>query len=259
MPRIKEFNVDRLMVKSYDSRLSMGAAAAQDIAAEIQALLHDKDEISMIFAAAPSQSEMLEALCTYREIPWNRVNAFHMDEYRGLSADAPQSFGSFLKEWVFGRLPFQSVNYINGGGRDSEAECARYSALLCEHPVDIVCMGIGENGHIAFNDPPVADFNDPVLVKEVTLDAVCREQQVHDGCFACLEDVPRQALTLTVPALMQGGALFCVVPAATKAQAVHDMLLGAVDEHCPASVLRGHGHAQLYLDNESSGLIHNIK
>jgi glucosamine-6-phosphate deaminase len=252
---MNEFFVDKLQIKTYESRLSMGIAAAADVAAEVKALLSSQEEISMIFAAAPSQLEMLEALCNHTELSWNKVNAFHMDEYIGLPDNAPQSFGRFLNQWIFSKLPFKSVHYLNGSCPDYKAECTRYSALLQKFPADVVCLGIGENGHVAFNDPPIADFDDPFLVKQVILDSVCREQQVHDGCFARLEDVPKQALTLTIPALMRGGSLFCVVPAATKANAVRTMLTGEIEECCPASILRTHDHARLYLDSDSSSLL----
>jgi glucosamine-6-phosphate deaminase len=178
-----------------------------------------------------------------------------MDEYIGLSADAPQGFGNFLKRAIFGLAPFKSVNYIDISATDAEAECERYSKLLAENPTDIVVMGIGENGHIAFNDPPFADFNDERLVKPVKLDEVCRNQQVNDGCFAKIDDVPTHALTLTVPALMSGSELYCIVPAKTKAKAVYATVNGEITPECPASALRAHNCAKLYLDQDSSSLL----
>ena len=183
------------------------------------------------------------------------MNAFHMDEYIGLSADAPQGFGNFLKAHIFGLAPFKSVNYIDISAKDPDKECERYAALLAEYPTDIVVMGIGENGHIAFNDPPVADFNDPKAVKPVLLDEICRNQQVNDGCFATLDDVPKYAITLTVPTLFAGDHLFCIVPAKTKANAVKATLCGEIGEACPATVLRRHPSAILYLDGDSSALV----
>ena len=249
------FQKDLLTVNVYESRTEMGEAAAADIKACILSLLQTKETINMIFAAAPSQNEVLYALATDTEIPWNRVNAFHMDEYIGLSADAPQGFGNFLKEHIFGLADFKSVSYINVSASDAEAECERYAALLAKHPTDIVVMGIGENGHIAFNDPPVADFKDPKAVKPVELDEVCRNQQVNDGCFARLEDVPKTAITLTVPTLFAGDHLFCIVPARTKARAVKATLCDEINEKCPATVLRRHKSAILYLDGDSSSLL----
>ncbi len=246
------FIKDKLNVKIFKTRDEMGKAAATDIAECIKKCLAEKDEINMIFAAAPSQNDVLHHLCMNKEIEWNKINAYHMDEYVGLSADAPQGFGNFLKEHIFGLVPFKSVNYIDCTATDVDAECQRYSTLLKENPVDIVCMGIGENGHIAFNDPHVADFNDPKLVKYVELDEMCRNQQVNDGCFAKIDDVPKYAMTLTIPALVSAKYNFCIVPAPTKAQAVKNTVCGEINEKCPASILRRKDNAILYCDADSS-------
>ena len=249
------YNVDRLTVKIYNDRSEMGEAAAKEIGAKIQELLRLKNEINMIFAAAPSQSEVLAALVADQSIEWNRVNAYHMDEYIGLDKDAPQGFGNFLKDHIFGLLPFRSVNYIDITATDPEKEAERYGKLLELNSADIVVMGIGENGHIAFNDPPVADFHDKKTVKPVKLDEICRQQQVNDGCFKCIDDVPTHALTLTIPTLTCAPYLFCIVPAETKARAVYETLHGSIDEHCPASVLRLHKNAMLYLETQSAKLL----
>ena len=252
---MRSFKKDLLSVEIHDTRDEMGRAAAAAVKACLMSLLEKQETVNMIFAAAPSQNEVLYALATDKEIPWNRVHAFHMDEYIGLSADAPQGFGNFLKSHIFGLADFASVNYINVSATDANEECKRYSELLSEYPTDIVVMGIGENGHIAFNDPPVADFNDPLAVKPVALDEVCRQQQVNDGCFKTIDDVPTTAITLTVPTLFAGKHLFCIVPAITKANAVYETLTGEIDEHCPATVLRKHASATLYLDPDSSSLL----
>ena len=252
---MKAFEKDKLKVEIYDTRAEMGNAAARDIKAKIAQLLAEKREINLIFAAAPSQNEVLAALADDGQIEWNRVNAYHMDEYIGLSADAPQGFGNFLKAHIFGRAPFKSVHYIDCTASDPEKEAARYEKLLGDNPPDIVVMGIGENGHIAFNDPPVADFKDARGAKVVKLDEVCRNQQVHDGCFARLEEVPKYAITLTVPTLVSAPWLFCIVPAKTKANAVKECLTGEIGEHCPASILRLQENAVLYLDKDSASLL----
>ena len=252
---MKVLKKDNLAIEVYENRTLMGEAAARDIKAKIVELLAQKSEINMIFAAAPSQNDVLKSLVEDKEIEWNRVNAYHMDEYIGLDKDAPQGFGNFLKEHIFGLVPFKSVNYIDITTDNPEAEAERYGKLLEENPTDIVIMGIGENGHIAFNDPPVADFHDERWVKPVKLDEVCRQQQVNDGCFATLDDVPTHAMTLTIPTLVKAPYLFCIVPAPTKANAVYETLNGSIDEHCPASILRTHDNAKLYLDNESSKLL----
>ena len=254
-PTMKTYKKDKLTVEIYESRTLMGEAAARDIKTKIAELLEESQEINMIFAAAPSQNDVLKSLVEDKEIEWNRVNAYHMDEYIGLDKDAPQGFGNFLKDHIFGLVPFKSVNYIDITATDPEKEAERYGKLLDENPTDIVIMGIGENGHIAFNDPPVADFKDKKTVKPVKLDEICRQQQVNDGCFATIDDVPTHAMTLTVPTLVKAPYLFCIVPASTKAKAVYETLNGSIDEHCPASVLRTHDNAKLYLDNESSKLL----
>lgn len=250
---MKTLTKDNLRVEIYDTRAEMGAAAGTLAARRLRDALAEKSEVNVIFAAAPSQNEMLETLVAAPDIDWGRVNAFHMDEYIGLTREAPQCFGNFLKDHIFGKLPFKAVHYIDCEATDKEAECARYTALLRQFPVDIVLLGIGENGHVAFNDPPVADFQDPALVKIVELDPVCRQQQVNDGCFAALDLVPKFALTLTVPALMAGRHLVCTVPAATKARAVKQTVNGPIGEHCPATAMRRHESAVLFCDRDSGG------
>lgn len=255
MSAIHTFKKDNLQVYEFATHREMGEAAAIDIANAIRSSLAEKEEVNIVFAAAPSQNEVLAALCQQPGIEWERVNAFHMDEYVHLAPDSPAGFGNFLKEHIFGKLPFHAVYYINGNAKDLKTECKRYADLLRQHPIDIVCLGIGENGHIAFNDPHVADFHDPETLKVVDLDEVCRKQQVHDGCFATLEEVPKNALTLTIPTLTSGKKLFCIVPAATKAWAVYHTLNDEVSEHIPATCLRQHQQAVLYGDKDSMQLV----
>ena len=253
---MKQFNCDRLTVKIDATRSEMGKTAAQDIHDRIIALLSEKPEINMIYAAAPSQNDVLMSLISYPDIEWNRINAYHMDEYIGLRGEGlSQSFGKYLNDHIFGKVPFKSVNLIDCEATDPEAECERYAKLLADNPTDIVVMGIGENGHIAFNDPWVADFNDPKAVKPVKLDEMCRQQQVNDGCFASLELVPTHAITLTCPTLVSAPYLFCIVPAKTKANAVKRTLTGEINEDCPATLLRRQPNAVLYLDGDSSALL----
>lgn len=244
--------IDALKVNVYPHRIALGQAAGQDAANQIKSLLAEKAAIRMIFAAAPSQNEMLETLAQDEAIDWSRITVFHMDEYIGLSEDAPQRFGRFLNDRLFNQVKPGTVHLINSMNQ-AEDECRRYSALLEEAPIDIVCLGIGENGHIAFNDPPVADFTDPVLIKRVELDDICRQQQVNDGCFNSLADVPTHALTLTIPALMSGSHLFCSVPGVTKHEAVKRTLNGAISTECPSTILRRHSDCTMYLDRDSYG------
>ncbi len=246
---------DKLEVKIFENRLLMGKAAARRVGEKIKEVLEKQELVNIIFAAAPSQNEFLAALSEEKEINWTQVNAFHMDEYIGLPADAPQSFGTFLKERFFYKVPLRSVHYLNGNAADIQAECTRYAALLKKYPTDIVCMGIGENCHIAFNDPHVARFEDPYLVKKVDLDDACRQQQVNDGCFHAFEEVPAFALTLTIPALMQATAVYCMVPGPTKAQAVHYTLTEHINEKYPSTILREHNQATLFIDKDSALLL----
>lgn len=248
---IKELKKDNLVCRIYESRDLMGQSAAEDIRKKITGLLEEKQQINMIFAAAPSQNEVLAELVKMTDIPWDRINAFHMDEYIGLKAGAPQGFGTFLKNAIFDKLPFKCVNLINGNAADIDAECRRYTELLQKNPVDIVCLGIGENGHIAFNDPGVADFNDSKYIKVAELDNICRNQQVNDGCFKELDEVPEYALTLTIPALTAARYMVCIVPAQTKAQAVKNTMTGELSEKCPATIMRRHKNAVLYCDKDS--------
>lgn len=243
---------DLLTIKRLKSPMELGACSAADVANYLRTLLEKQDEVNMIFAAAPSQNEFLKALRSSPDIEWERVNAFHMDEYIGLPPEAPQKFGTYLREHIMGCVPFQSVHYLDGSAQDITAECQRYTALLRQFPVDIVCMGIGENGHIAFNDPHTALFRDPAAVKPVTLDLTCRNQQVHDGCFSSTDEVPTQAITLTIPSLFAGRYLFCIVPGKAKAAAVKNTVEGMVSEACPASILRRHPNAVLYIDEDSA-------
>ena len=250
---VKTETVDLLRVRVYANRQAMGQAAAKDMVATILALHEEQEIIRMVFAAAPSQHEVLDALVGARQIDWARIDVFHMDEYVGLPAGAPQRFSHFLNQKLFYKVSPRTVSLIDGGAPDTDRACRQYAALLSQAPIDIVCLGIGENGHIAFNDPPVADFADVALVKRVQLDAACRQQQVNDGCFPTLDAVPTEALTLTIPALLAGRHLFCVVPGKTKTQAVRNVLRGPVTTACPASVLRMHPDCTLYLDPDAYG------
>ena len=249
MSLVKELRVDLLKIRIYDNRGSLGADAASDVAEKIRELLNEKDEINMIFAAAPSQNEFLENLLK-EDVEWSRINAFHMDEYIGLDAKAPQGFETSF-ETGFSEKQTSNPNYIQGSTGDPKAECARYTELLKKYPTDIVCLGIGENGHLAFNDPPVADFNDPLMVKVVELDQVCRQQQVNDGCFASLDLVPTHAISITIPGLFAGKYIYGMVPGKTKANAVYHTATDKIATDCPATILRKHENAVLYIDTDS--------
>ncbi|HEY0273130.1 MAG TPA: glucosamine-6-phosphate deaminase [Chitinophaga sp.] len=248
---VHQFKKDQLRVNVFTDRRALGRDAAGMAAQRLQELTAAQAQVNVIFAAAPSQNEFLEALAARTDIDWPKINAFHMDEYLGLPANAPQSFGHFLRSRIFEKVPFAAVFYLDGNAPDTDAACDHYTQLLRENPPDVVCMGIGENTHIAFNDPHAADFKDRQWVKQVALDAACRQQQVNDGCFASIAEVPTHAITLTVPALMQAPAVYCMVPGPTKRQAVRHTLLEPVSSAFPSTILRTHGNAMLFLDRDS--------
>ncbi len=239
-----------MKVNVFDSREEMGKAAGKAVEKKILDILVEKENVRIIFAAAPSQDEFLAYLNDSKIIPWDRVVAFHMDEYVDLSEDSPALFSNFLRRKLFNKLPFKKVHLIEGQ-QLPEDECKRYSDLLQEAPIDIVCMGIGENGHIAFNDPSVADFDDPEIIKKVELEPSCRVQQVNDGCFLTMDEVPTHALTLTIPTLLQTEYICCVVPGENKRVAVHRALNGTIHTECPASILRLHPNCDLYTDRDA--------
>ena len=253
MSGMREFRADELTVRVYPDRPALGAAAAIEAARALAEVIAIKGRASVLFAAAPSQNEFLAALATKPEIDWSEVTAFQLDEYIGLPDNAPESFGAFLQEHSFDAVRPGRLELI-GATRsvsDAEVRCTEYTELLALNPPDIVFLGIGENGHLAFNDPPVADFDDPLPVKVVELDRPCREQQVNDGCFPTLGDVPTHAITLTIPTLLAGGRLFCIVPGPAKRAAVAATLRGPISTDCPASILRTAANCTLYLDADS--------
>ena len=250
---VRIMKVEKLQAKVYVDRAALGRAAGEAAAAKLRELIATKP-VSVIFAAAPSQNEFLETLVAAKGIDWSRVTAFHMDEYVGLPGSAPQSFGRWLRDRIFDKVKPKTVHYLDGMAKDSGQECARYAALLKAAPPDITCMGIGENGHLAFNDPPVADFDDPKVVKVITLDVASRQQQVNDGCFDALDSVPKTAMTLTIPTLLSAPWIYCMVPGPRKAPAVKRTLDGEISTECPATILRRHERAVLFLDKDSASL-----
>ena len=244
----RNFRADQLNVYVYESRPKMGLAAASVIAAEIRRAIQDRGRAVVILASAPSQNEFLASLAQAPEIDWSRVVAFHLDEYLGMDAQAPQSFRRFLIERLVDKVPLGEFHGLRGDAPDGAAEAKRYAELLRQNPPDFAVLGIGENGHLAFIDPPFCDFNDPELVKVVQLDEICRNQQVNDGAFASLDEVPRNALSLTIPTLMASPKLFAIAPGPAKRQAIKDAVQGPISTTCPASILRTHPNAHLFID-----------
>lgn len=250
---MKTFLIDTLQVRSFATRAEMDLSAGSEAGRAILDAIASRGRARVILASAPSQTGFLKALLAC-EIPWEKVDIFHMDEYVGIDATHPASFRHYQQEHVLGHIRPAVFHGIRGEAEDSFGECARYTRLLREAPIDVVCAGIGENGHLAFNDPP-ADLDDPESVKVVELDLACRQQQVNDGCFPDLASVPKTAITLTVPALLSGGRMFVIVPGPRKASAIRQTLRGPVHGECPASALRLHPAAILYIDAESAALL----
>lgn len=242
---------DQLEVEIYDDAEAMGRAGAEYVRTLIEQAIAERGSANVILATGNSQLAFLKALCSLQSIEWNKVRIFHMDEYIGISEDHPASFVRYIRERVVNVVHPLAFFPIRGDADDPQAVCDEYEALLREYPADVCCMGIGENGHIAFNDPPVADFADAKIVKTVELDEACRRQQVNDGCFPRLADVPRTAMTMTIPALMSGKALFAIVPGARKKPAVRQTLHGPISTACPASILRRHPDCTLFVDREA--------
>jgi len=248
----QNFRADKLNVYVYESRKLMGKAAASVIAAEIRRAIQERGRAVVILASAPSQNEFLADLADAPDIDWSRVTAFHLDEYLGMDEKAPQSFRRFLIDRLVNKVPFGEFHGLRGDAPDAEQEVNRYAKLLRDNPPDFAVLGIGENGHLAFIDPPFCDFNDPQAVKIVELDEVCRNQQVNDGAFATLDEVPRHALSLTIPTLMARPKLFAIVPGPAKRHAIKSTVEGRINTGCPASILRTHGDAHLFIDRDSA-------
>lgn len=238
-----------------DTAAELGRAAARHTAELIRRRAGEQGSVRMIVATGNSQLRFIRALREETDVPWNAVTVFHMDEYIGIRAEHSASFQRWIKENVAGPLSPAQVHYIDGNVDDVEAESRRYEALLREAPLDLVCMGIGENGHIAFNEPYRADFNDAQWVRVIELDDQSRKQQVGEGHFPTVDDVPRYALSLTVPALLAPAAVQVCVPEQRKAVAVRSALNDPISVACPATILREHPNAVLFLDRGSSSLL----
>jgi glucosamine-6-phosphate deaminase len=243
----RSFQIEKLQVRIFNNKAEMGDASADFVAWHLLEAIKKNGFANMILATGTSQFPFLEAL-KKKHIDWNKITVFHLDEYIGLSDQHPASFRKYLKERILDIVKPRQIFFLNGDAENIETEISNYESLLQSHPVDIACIGIGENGHIAFNDPPVADFDDPHRVKVVQLDEACRRQQLGEGWFPTLEDVPKEALSLTIPAIMKSKVISCVVPDERKSTAVYNTLYGEISTSCPASVLRRHRDAVLFLD-----------
>ncbi len=241
----------KLKVHVYETSTQLGAAAAQHVAERIRLLAAENDVVPVLFATGASQLETLRALVQMPGIPWERVIGFHMDEYIGISGQHPASFRCYLHEELVRHVPMRHFYYMDGNAPDPGEFCLRYAALLREHEPQLCLAGIGENGHLAFNDPHEADFDDPVDVKIVTLDEACRGQQVAEGWYPSLHDVPSQAITLTMPALIRVPEIILSVPGKRKHAVIQRTINEAVSTTCPSTILRTHANAHVYVDENS--------
>ncbi len=244
-----------LFIAVSDYKDDLAAAAARKAAELIRAAVYRNGHARIVVATGNSQVAMMQHLVRLPDIPWSAVEAFHLDEYVGLPATHRASFRLWVKTRFADLVHPGTVHYLNGDAEDLDAELQRYSKLLAEASLDLCFVGIGENGHIGFNDPHVADFHDAALVKRVTLDDACRRQQVGEGHFPNLAAVPLEAVTFTCPAVVSAKALVCSVPDLRKAEAVRNALEGELSTTCPASLLRTHPQVFLYLDTESASLL----
>ncbi|MEZ5104757.1 MAG: glucosamine-6-phosphate deaminase [Draconibacterium sp.] len=248
---MKELKKDNLAIEIFETRDKLGEAAAISVAKKLKEAIAEKGYSNLILATGASQFQFLEHL-QKQEIDWKKITVFHLDEYKGMSITHPASFRKYLKERILDKVQPKEVHYLEGDAEDIDSVLADYEALLKTHPVDVACIGIGENGHIAFNDPPVADFNDPKLVKVVELDEACRKQQLGEGWFPTFDDVPTHALSLTITAIMSCKHISCVVPDERKAEAVFNTINAEISTACPATILRKHSDVILYLDKDSA-------
>jgi len=251
---LKAFQADRLAVEVHSDRQALGRAAAARAASILRDAVTREGRAAAVFAAAASQNEFLAALRADHTIDWPRITAFHLDEYTGIPSTHPASFRRFLKERLMDRVPLAAFHELAGDAPDLPAEAERYTGLLYENRPVLVALGIGENGHLAFIDPGECDFADPATVRIVHLDQVCRMQQVHDGAFAGIDEVPEGALSLTIPFFLRTPHAVVSVPGPAKRAAVAAALAGPIEERCPASALRRHPDAVLYLDPASAGI-----
>jgi glucosamine-6-phosphate deaminase len=255
MAPIKSFQADSLAVRVYGDENDLSRDVARIAQAFLNETLAAKGSAAAILATGNSQIKFLEELIRLGGVDWRKITLFHMDEYLGISALHKASFRRYMRERVESRVKPRAFHYLEGDALLPMDECERYTKLLQAQPIDLCCLGVGENGHIAFNDPAVANFSDKRSVNIVSLDEKCRLQQVGEGHFASMDAVPQYALTLTIPMLCSAKKMLCIAPEKRKAQAVKDALQGPVSTKCPASILRRQAHCTLFVDADSTSLL----
>ncbi len=250
----KSFHVDELAVEIYNTETEMSQSAAEIAIRYLQKLLQKQDTAAVLLATGNSQLKFLDALMTLGGVDWSRIILFHLDEYLGISPDHSASFRRYMQEHVAQRINYREFHYLEGDALEPLLECDRYSNLLQAQPIDLCCLGVGENGHLAFYDPSVANFQDPESVKLVKLDVINRQQQVNTGHFPHLDSVPQYAFTVTIPLICSAKKIICLAPTKRKAKVVQQMLQGTISTKCPASILRQQPQATLFLDIDSGSL-----
>ncbi|HXW34615.1 MAG TPA: glucosamine-6-phosphate deaminase [Acidimicrobiales bacterium] len=250
----REFEVERMRVHVHEDTASLGRSCAAEVAGALRVAVEERGTANAMFATGNSQLAFVEALADCEEVPWRDVVVFHMDEYVGVGPDHPAGFQHWIRERIVDRVKPKDAYFLHGEA-DADTEATRYASLLRSHPLDVCCLGIGENGHLAFNDPPVAKFDDPLDVKVVELDPACRRQQVHEGHFPDEAAVPARAVTVTIPALLRASRVVAIVPEQRKAVPVREALYGPISSSCPASILRTRDNVVLHLDCESASLL----
>jgi glucosamine-6-phosphate deaminase len=256
--RVTYLTAGNLKLEIHPDRKSAGAAAARAVSDELLRLDKLGKDIGVIFATGASQFDMLELLTSTPGLPWNHVLGFHLDEYVGLPEDHPGSFRNYLRERLTGRVAMREFLEMNGTADDLDAVCREYIKAMQLADPQLCLLGIGENGHIAFNDPAEADFNDPLPMKIVELDQVCRQQQAAEGWFPSWQEAPERALTLTIPTVFRIPKLIASVPGPRKAQVIRRTLQDPISTDCPSTLLRTHPDVTIYLDTDSAAELNSI-
>ncbi len=250
-----ETKIEQLPVSVFQTNEELGQFAAAEASQVIQQAIRERGVANVILATGNSQLAFLKTLREDKTVAWQNVNVFHMDEYLGIDPNHPASFPLFLRKHFLSFVNVKAFFPVSGQTRSVETTIAEYARLLREHPADLCACGYGENGHLAFNDPPFADFNDPVWAKVIRLAEASRKQQVGEGHFKSVAEMPTHAITLTIPALLAAKRVLCIVPEARKANAVYAALKLPISEDCPGSILRQKPHAHLFLDKDSAAKI----
>ncbi|MBA7483493.1 Glucosamine-6-phosphate deaminase 1 [subsurface metagenome] len=247
-----------MKVKIFKTKQQMCKAAAKEAARILISTIKEKSEAIFVVATGESQFEFLKNLVSISSIDWSKTVMFHLDEYIGIQETHPASFRKYLKERLINKVPLKNFYLINGNAEEPEAECERLGKIINEKRVDVTFVGIGENGHLAFNDPP-ANFETKKPYIVVELDEICRRQQFGEGWFKSFNEVPYKAISMSINQIMKSKNIICTVPDSRKAQAVKDCLEGDITPDNPASILRNHESAFLFLDKNSAKLLKEYK